>query len=360
MLTSQISEERARFEWVVENSSDGYVLVDGDKRVIYANPKARVYLRLSEDQQFPTAKTIFELIEPWYRCEPQEAWTRWQSGEKFEDEDPLHLIRTETETTPALWLQISMLNQAEADLHQTFLQLRDVTDQVSRARDMWTFHKLVAHKLRTPLTSLLYSLSMLDDFDSALSHEEIKDLVRTARLGSNELYDTIEDILRYMKAPSLAHTGDHCTVEDIPALIERIQNKLELSSIQFVNAIEADLAVIISPMGMEWILEELLENAKKFHPQKDPNVEIDLSEGETGEIWLRIEDDGIGLPPEALNLVWRPYYQVERKFTGQVDGVGLGLSMVASILWEVGATFQISNRHPESGVVINTCIPVAE
>lgn len=56
-----------------------------------------------------------------------------------------------------------------------------------------------------------------------------------------------------------------------------------------------------------------------------------------GQVTVHISDDGLTLSPEHLAQVWTPYYQGEKYFTGQLDGMGLGLSLVASLVWSVGA-----------------------
>jgi nitrogen fixation/metabolism regulation signal transduction histidine kinase len=72
---------------------------------------------------------------------------------------------------------------------------------------------------------------------------------------------------------------------------------------------------------------------------------------------LNIQDDGIHLSPDQLNRVWLPYYQGERYFTGEVQGMGLGLPVVASILWECGGDCYIANRSDAPGVVVHLSFP---
>jgi nitrogen fixation/metabolism regulation signal transduction histidine kinase len=52
-----------------------------------------------------------------------------------------------------------------------------------------------------------------------------------------------------------------------------------------------------------------------------------------------------------------PYYQVEKYFTGQVPGMGLGLAMVSALVWQVGGACQMYNREKGPGVVVEIQLP---
>ena len=66
------------------------------------------------------------------------------------------------------------------------------------------------------------------------------------------------------------------------------------------------------------------------------------------------------LSPERLAQVWTPFYQGEKDFTGQLKGMGLGLSMVASLVWEKGGHCRMVNRQPGPGVVVELFLPLKQ
>jgi K+-sensing histidine kinase KdpD len=121
------------------------------------------------------------------------------------------------------------------------------------------------------------------------------------------------------------------------------------------------VSVAVSGRAMEMILGQLIENAQKFHPNHSPNLVIGIDQVPQG-IRLQICDDGLTLPDDHLSKIWTPYYQAEKYFTGQVKGVGLGLSMVAAIILGVGGACRAYNRADETsdgeaGLVIELIIP---
>ncbi len=64
--------------------------------------------------------------------------------------------------------------------------------------------------------------------------------------------------------------------------------------------------------------------------------------------------------PSSSVKVWQPYYQAERFFTGQVTGMGLGLPMVAALIWRIGGTCRIYNREFGPGVGVELIIPLVQ
>jgi K+-sensing histidine kinase KdpD len=117
---------------------------------------------------------------------------------------------------------------------------------------------------------------------------------------------------------------------------------------------------MLSARAMECVVYELVENAKKFHPQKSPTISVELLPDPASRmVVLRVTDDGATLTPEQIEKVFMPYYQAEKYFTGEVPGMGLGLTMVARILWEVGGACRFDNRSDGRGTVVELLIPTA-
>ncbi|MEM7799331.1 MAG: ATP-binding protein [Chloroflexota bacterium] len=120
--------------------------------------------------------------------------------------------------------------------------------------------------------------------------------------------------------------------------------------------------LILSSESMEVILWELIENSKKFHPRQDPEISIDLSKlDELDLIKMTIIDNGSNLTQEQLKHLWHPYYQSEKSFTGEIEGMGLGLATVASVLWSVGGKLDVQNREDgEPGIEASLFLPIAK
>lgn len=59
---------------ITEHAEDGYLSLEPDGSIAYANPRARLYLGLPEDTESPSTVPFLALVQRQYRCEPAEAW----------------------------------------------------------------------------------------------------------------------------------------------------------------------------------------------------------------------------------------------------------------------------------------------
>jgi signal transduction histidine kinase len=289
--------ERVKFDWVLDQANEGYLMLDEDERIIYANPQARLYLDLPQEELEQITQPFREVAGKQYHFEPKQAWDQWPDDPAAHV--PRYLVRPESANSKPFWLRIDSLNLPAGVEAQQVISLRDVTAEMELQRDVWRFHSMVFHKLRTPLAVMMNSLELLARHASKLGAEKNAEVAQRALQGGRRLQRTI--------------------------------------------------------------LWEVIENAKKFHPENDPSVQVfAFRMTKANEIGIWVGDDGLTLSPEQLAQVWMPYYQGEKAFTGEVSGMGLGLPMVAALLWGVGGRCRMYNRPDEPGVIVELIIPVED
>lgn len=357
--------ERARFEWVAEHAETGFLLVNQDDVVIYANRQARLYLNMSSNcfdklnnPEDPINEPFLTLVQQYYQCKPMEAWTTWPDPPP--PETMRYLVRPETSSSHALWLQVERTDLPERLHTGQLIRLSDVTEQMNRKRQTWSFHSLIVHKLNTPLTGLINSLSFLSEDVEDMSHTEIRELSELALKNAYRLHEQVKDIWSYMRMPDIAQPGSGCNLSDIPHIVRQHSTDMGLQSVTlsgFEHMQEHN--VVLSHQAVELIFREIFENAIKFHPSHTPTIEIYFSSHHENEITMQFYDDGISLSPEHITRAWIPYYQAEKEHSGEVPGMGLGLAMVATLLWNVGGRYSIINRTPGPGVIVELVIPIA-
>jgi len=353
----RLVEERARFEWVVERAEDGYLLLDGDT-ILYANQQARVMLGLEGTDIRATQPSFLATVRQSFRCEPQELWAKWPEVESGENGAVLLLVAPETTRSAANFLEVSLYGTAVSDQHGQLVRMRNITAEKTTIRDMWSFHTMVMHKLNTPMHMMLGSMELLTmSSPEIMSQEEVVELVESASNGARRIFEAVSDVLQFASTPSMvSHIGEHFCMDDLPPLITDISSQLGLGTVELDMRLAGGDCLPISRRAMESIIFELLENSKKFHPSNTPTLTVTAT-AEGRDITLAVQDDGIHLSPEQLGRVWLPYYQGERYFTGEVPGMGLGLSVVASLVWEVGGDCYIANRTDSPGVIVRLRFP---
>jgi len=351
---ARAAAERARFAWAVEQSDDGYVIVDAADRLSYANGRARALLGLPPDVL--PGEPFAALAACHFQLVPPEAWADWPAA----SQEPRHLVRAETPRAAEFWLRADLLAPPPGSDETRVVRLRDVTAEITSQREMWSFHAMVTHKLRTPLVSIIGGLTILTDTSAATDRDAVQRIARIAHAGARRLQGEIEDILTYLRPPADPYGSDACLLDDLPGLITATAAELGIASVGLaVDPALAGRRITLARHSLEVVLRELLENARKFHPFHSPAVEVALALAGPRSLRLTIRDDGVGLSPDQLARAWRPYYQGEKSFTGQIDGMGLGLPLVARIVLAVGGGYAIANRADGPGAVVELSLPLA-
>ncbi|MFP4029992.1 MAG: response regulator [Desulfococcaceae bacterium] len=348
--------ERSRFQWVVEQDDDGFLALSPERRILYANPQARRFLSLPENASGESLpETPFpELALPEYRRRPESLWENWPEPA----EAPRYLVRPDCLAANALWLQVDLMPASGREAEPFLVRLRDVTSQVDGRKMTWSLHRQISHKLKTPLNGLTGALDLLVAESEMMEPSERAEFTQMAADSAHRLQREILDIFRYIQTTSAGLCwAERCTVGEIGGLAKEAAASLGIEPPTV--AFPADLASVEIPLSrplFQDLLLELLENAWKFHPEKRPAVGIQMDSTPEG-IRTRVTDDGIRLSPLQLGRIWYPYYQGDKDQTGEVPGMGLGLSMVAVVVWEAGGTCRAANRADREGLVVEMVIP---
>ncbi len=327
------------------------MLLDNAGTIHYANENAQLLLNLPEDY---LGLPFIAVVEHRFQAEPKEAWASWVN-----EPAPLFLIQPETPTARAVWVMLDVLDTMLGVEHHRIVHLKDVTERMSIYQDMRRFHTVVAHKLRTPMSMLISAMSLLKSRLDQLSGEEVKELVRSGIKGVDRLASQVQEILTYIDAPLALNVSEAVALGAIPTMVRTICEPLRMRNVVvFLPEQLGPKVVALTYDALEIILYELLLNARKFHPEKNPTVEVAVEPIDERYVRIRVADNGQTLSIEQLSWAWLPYVQGEKDFTGEIPGMGLGIPMVATLLWKVGGDLHLRNRHNGPGVVVEMKIPL--
>jgi two-component system cell cycle response regulator len=328
--------------------------------LLYANPQAQLYLNVPEA---PGGQSFLEIARRQYRCEPEAAWRLWEAGTP--PSTPYYLVRPETPTARAFWLQVDELDLPQAAGLNRVVHLRNVTEAVTNQRDMRCSQSALIHKLRTPISNMYMSLYLLKQSAGQMPapEAEILGLATDAFAGIERLNREMQDILEYIATPVLAQAGAQVTLAHLPETVASLAGSLQLPDVPVTvpPALQAR-HLTLTATALDSVLWELLENAKKYHPQQTPHVDVGVSAPphDPAAIQLLVRDDGLALSPEQIEWAMTPYLQGEKHFTGEAPGMGLGLALVSTLVWQVGGRVRLTNRPDRPGVVVELSLPLAE
>jgi K+-sensing histidine kinase KdpD len=178
--------------------------------------------------------------------------------------------------------------------------------------------------------------------------------------NTQRLQSDVENALQYLQLPRLIQSGMGLNLSELEPLVSQISSDLGLKKVTVSDQTEARRAhLLLSKQAVELILREILGNAKKFHPEQSPTVQIELTAPHSDkQVSIQIRDNGVSLSPQQLAQLWTPYYQVDKYVTGEVSGMGLGLSKVALLVWQVGGKCRIYNQSEGLGIIVELILPL--
>jgi len=214
----------------------------------------------------------------------------------------------------------------------------------------------ISHDLRTPLSSVTGSLSVLLDNDAGLDDATRKELLETAFAESdrlNRLVGNLLDMTR-MEAGALQINRKACELRDVLGVtLEQLKEKIEARNIRI--DIPKDFPEIsMDFLFMMKVFFNLLDNALKYSPVHTP---IDIkATAFKDKVRIEVKDQGIGIPQGDLKRIFEKFYRVERP--QKISGTGLGLSICKGIIEAHGGQITAENNLNRGTTFIIT-IPLA-
>jgi two-component system, cell cycle response regulator len=358
----RLTVERAQSDWMIEQAEEGYLMINERDEILFANAKARLYLDLAADMSGKGGELFLNLAKRNYTCEPEEAWHGWPELAGMTPAARRYLVRRERPSKNACWILVSAFKRAQGEGMTSWLvRLHEATAEVLERRNRWILEKMLHHRLRNPINAVRAPLELLVRDEGEPAIREVKEFAQSALQGVKRISSEIKEIIQLMETPMLAFAGRGFRLAQMPSLVSRISAGLELDHvISSVDDRHREHHTALSAAAVEVILWELLENAKRFHPEGAPTIEVAATLREGSAVKLLVSDNGLTLSSNQLSRAWMPYFRGEQGAAGVQPGMGLGLAVVASLLWQVGGSCRIYNREPAPGLVVELHIPLEE
>jgi PAS domain S-box-containing protein len=221
---------------------------------------------------------------------------------------------------------ITAEKQAEAALRQANAELA----RAARAKD--EFLANMSHELRSPLNAILgYSESLQEGIFGALNERQQSSLLNIEASGRH-LLALINDILDLSKveAGRLALEIERIAITDICQASMVFVKEIALKkSLRLAFQLSDQMAEIdADPKRLKQMLVNLLSNAVKFTPSGGQvSLEVAIADA-AGTVAFTVRDTGIGIAPEDLTRLFRPFSQLDSRLSRQHEGTGLGLALV--------------------------------
>lgn len=224
------------------------------------------------------------------------------------------------------------------------------------------FVTTLSHELRTPLTSIqgflqLINAGMVKGDSLPVALDSItRNVSQLVGLTNNLL------VLYEMQLTSPEYT-DIVLADLLMSAMHKVQENKNLNTAVSNVSIEISpqMPIICGDMaGLTLAVHALIENAIKFSLPDTP-VTVRASMRGYDQVRIEVEDEGVGIPAEAQERVFEPFYRLENKQPSQAQqlfaGVGIGLSIAKFIVEQHGGRIELESE-PQRGSTFSICMPV--
>lgn len=203
----------------------------------------------------------------------------------------------------------------------------------------------VSHELRTPLTILQAELEEMAQLHISI---QLRDMIGSALEETGRLARIIDHLLELSRIDSGVALKQRVSVE-LGALAVSTADQMQLladeKSISLIYAIAPHVQVEGDPLRLRQVIANLLDNAIRYSPEGGWVKIVVASEGE--QAGLRIIDNGIGIPPTAIQHIFDRFYRADWARARKGGGVGLGLSIVKAICTAHDAEITVTSTEGE-------------
>jgi len=223
------------------------------------------------------------------------------------------------------------------------------------------FLAMVSHELRTPLTAIVgYSRLLLRQAHGTLTPKQIEYQEAIFR-GAQRLNDLINDLLDVsrLEAGRIELTPRSLDLRQVVGQVGTVVTAAaQARRIQMSTVLPPDLpSVQADASRLQQILVNLVGNAVKF---STPGGEVRILAGRQREqVWVAVEDDGVGIAKDELGRIWDPFYQVEAPMRRRHGGSGLGLAIVRRLVELHGGVVRVESEGEGRGSRFTFTLPVA-
>lgn len=326
----EVNRQKREIETILLHMTDGIIAFNVKGAVTHINPAAKDLLKLKEEDN--TFEKIFNKVNLDINMETIMYLDNWTASEQR--------VTVAERTVNIFFAPYKDENNLSSGI---IAVIQDITEHVKLDNMRKEFVANVSHELKTPITSIIgyadtladgeYDKDTQDKFLNVISSEGNRMANLVSDLLTLSRYDTNRAV-REIKEFDLGELAKLCQ-EKLAIEIEKKKQKVECYVTADVPPVKAD------KNGIERVILNVLSNAIKYTQEEG---EIKIYVGFVyNDAYIKVIDNGIGIPEEDLSRVFERFYRVDKARTREMGGTGLGLSIAKEIIEQNNGSIDIKS-----------------
>ena len=336
---NEVSSRKNQIETILLHMTDGIIAFNIKGEIILINPAAKKFLSISpEDNTFDDIFGKFKLDINTEKVIYLDSWTSTEQRIQVDDQYVKVLFapfKNEEERPDGL-----------------IAVIQDITEHVKLDNMQKELVADVSHELKTPITSIMgYADTLLE---GGYDEETQTKFLNVIASESRRMARLVTDLLTLSRYDSNKKKTRKETF-DLGDLVKRCQEKLAIEIKKKGHKVTSFVTADVPPVyadkdDIERVILNILTNSIKYTPD---GGEIKIYVGFVyNDAYIKVFDNGIGIPEEDLNRIFERFYRVDKSRTREMGGSGLGLSIAKEILDKNGGSIDIKSKVGEGTEVV--------
>ena len=336
---SEVSTQKNQIETILLHMTDGIIAFNMEGEIILINPAAKKFLSIRpEDITFDDIFAKFNLGINMEKIIYLENWTSTEQRIQVEDK----------------YMNVFFAPfKNESDRPNGVIAvIQDITEHVRLDNMQKEFVADVSHELKTPITSIMgYADTLLEgEYDKETQDKFLNVIASEARRMARLVTDLLT-LSRYDSNQNKVRKESF----DLGELVKKCQDKLAIEIKKKNHTVNSFVTADVPPVyadrdDIERVVLNILTNSIKYTPE---GGEIKIYVGFVyNDAYIKIFDNGIGIPEEDLSRIFERFYRVDKARTREMGGTGLGLSIAKEILDKNGGSIDIKSTVGQGTEVV--------
>jgi PAS domain S-box-containing protein len=357
----RLTEETSKLKAVVDQSSDGILVLDGEGRVLLWSPALELLTGRAELAALgrPLGQLVATTRPDGAPVDPFAAGRTLLTPGEPRATVELIVLRDDGEQRVVRCAHAGAFDE-DGTLQRDVVIVHDVTRERNVERLKADFIATVSHELRTPITPIKGYADLLRRRGESMTPEKRAECLEVISSRTEHLARLVEDLLlasRISATEGTAKAQVEMGTADLGQLVRRACGDFGDDGARItVVAPDEPVQAACDPMRTVQVLTNLVGNALKYSAPGTP-VEVRLDIGSTAAR-VEVEDHGRGIPADQLERVFDKFHRVEDSMRMTTGGTGLGLYIARELATAMGA--ELSCRSTLGvGSVFTFALPLA-
>lgn len=228
---------------------------------------------------------------------------------------------------------VSLLSRRLRDSNSSYWDFarRSMRNQMEAAQAKSRLLSLVSHELRTPLTIIKSSGQVLRRIEIGPGADFVEKILHQA----DHLQLLIDDLimLAFLRTDSgIAEATEFDGAELMSEIVDELSPRAREKGVRITVFRDVDPTLVVADRALlRGAVRHLVDNAVKFAP-RDTRIQLEVAADPGGEARVSVQDEGVGVPEEALARLRQSFVQSQDPLNREVEGLGIGLSLAHEVI----------------------------